>query len=85
MALLVWLIAGLVAGVVASQLPKKKGDHLWFDIAVGLLGSAGGGALYNEFFGKGDPSLTVWSVVAAVAAGAAALAIYHRFMAREKR
>ena len=83
MAVLGWLIAGLVAGFVASQLPRKNGESLTLDLVIGLVASAIGGVVFNQVAGDGTSDLTGWSVLAALVAGAIALGIYHAILRRK--
>ena len=43
--IVVWLIVGLIAGGLASQIVKRHGLSLLGNLAVGLMGSIIGGAL----------------------------------------
>ena len=85
MAILAWLIAGLVAGIIASQTPKKHGDSLTLDVVVGLIGSGIGGIVFNQMWGRDTWNLTGWSVLAALVAGAIALGILHAITSRTNR
>ena len=54
MALLTWLIVGLVAGVLASLVMGGTGYGLIGDIIIGIVGAFVGGWIFNQL-GAGAP------------------------------
>jgi uncharacterized membrane protein YeaQ/YmgE (transglycosylase-associated protein family) len=52
---MVWLVAGLVAGLLAAQFMKDRGFGLIGDIAVGIVGAFIGGVLFRFLI----PGITV--------------------------
>ena len=79
MALVAWLIVGLVVGFISYQLAGKTKDSLVLDIVVGLIGSILGGILFAWL---GNSEATVWSVLVALITGGIFLAIYHALVGR---
>lgn len=82
--ILTWLVAGLIAGLVASQVPRGHGDRLSVDILIGLLGSVVGGVVFYELRDEAASGFSLAALLVALATGALALGIY-RLVAGRKR
>ena len=76
--LLVWLIVGLVAGFLASQVMRGGGYGLIGDIVVGIVGAFIGGWL-SSFLGFGDSYNLVGSIVVAFIGACLLIAILRAF------
>ncbi len=64
MGLLAWIVVGLVAGWLASQvIPSRFG--IVGDTIVGMLGALAGGFLFEEFGSSGTTGLNIWSIFVA--------------------
>ncbi len=79
MALVAWLIVGLVVGFISDQLTGKTKDSLVLDIIVWLSSSILGGILFAWL---GNSEATVWSVLVALITGVFFLAVYHALAGR---
>jgi uncharacterized membrane protein YeaQ/YmgE (transglycosylase-associated protein family) len=71
-----WLLVGLVAGFLASQVMRGGGYGLIGDIVVGLIGAFIGGWLAG-FLGLGGSSSLIVSIVIAFIGACILLAILH--------
>jgi uncharacterized membrane protein YeaQ/YmgE (transglycosylase-associated protein family) len=44
-----WIILGLIAGFIGSQIVNRQGQGLWLDIALGTIGALVGGFFFDLF------------------------------------
>jgi uncharacterized membrane protein YeaQ/YmgE (transglycosylase-associated protein family) len=77
MTFITWIVLGLVAGYIASQIVNKSGDGVLVDIGLGVVGAVVGGWLFNTFGMRGVSGLNVYSLMVAVLGAVAVLAVYH--------
>jgi uncharacterized membrane protein YeaQ/YmgE (transglycosylase-associated protein family) len=87
MSMIVWILLGLVLGLVASKIVSTTGEGTVVDILLGIVGAVIGGWLFTLFGGSGLSGFNLDSVYSAgvAAIGAiVALALYHAFFRRRK-
>jgi len=77
MSFLAWIILGLVAGFIGSKLVNKRGEGIFLDIILGIVGAIVGGWLFSEFGAKGVTGLNLYSLLVAVVGAVLVLVIYH--------
>jgi len=77
MTIIAWIVLGLVAGYIASQVVNKSGDGVVMDVGLGVVGAVVGGWLFNTFGMAGVSGLNVYSLIVAVLGAVAVLVVYH--------
>jgi len=77
MSFVVWIILGLVAGFVGSKIVNKKGEGLFLDIILGIVGAIVGGWLFSMFGASGVTGLNLYSFGVAVVGAIVVLVVYH--------
>lgn len=77
MSILAWIVLGLIAGFVGSKLVNKRGEGLFLDIVLGVIGAVVGGWLFNFFGAAGVTGLNLYSLLVAVIGAVLVLVIYH--------
>ena len=85
MSMIVWILLGLVLGLVASKIVSTTGEGTVVDILLGIVGAVIGGWLFTLFGGSGLSGFNLDSVYSAgiAAIGAiVALALYRAFFRR---
>jgi len=85
MSMIVWLLLGLVLGLIASKIIRTTGEGTVVDILLGIVGAIVGGGLLDLFDGSGVTGFNVESVYSAGGAAIGAvvvLALYHVFLRR---
>jgi len=55
MSILAWIVLGLIAGFIASQIVNRHGGNLLLDIILGVVGAVVGGFIFN-YFGHSAPT-----------------------------
>jgi len=77
MSILAWIILGLLAGFIGSKLVNKRGDGMFLDIILGIVGAVVGGWLFNRFGAVGVTGLNLYSLLVAVIGAVVVLLVYH--------
>jgi len=78
MAVIGWIVLGLIAGYIANKLANKRGDGPPFDFFLpGIVGAVIGGWLFNAFRATGVTGFNVWSLLVAAVGAAVFLVVWH--------
>jgi uncharacterized membrane protein YeaQ/YmgE (transglycosylase-associated protein family) len=77
LAIVGWIVLGLTAGFIGSQLVKRRGEGILPDILVGTVGGVAGGWLYYTFGPVSVVGFNLISLAAAVFGSLAALLTYY--------
>ena len=77
MSIFAWIILGLIAGFIGSNIVNKRGDGLVLDLVLGIVGSIAGGWLFNMFGASGVTGLNLYSLLVAVVGAIVVLVVYH--------
>ncbi len=77
MSFLAWIILGLIAGFIGSKIVNKRGEGLFLDIILGIVGAVVGGWLFNRFGATGVTGLNLYSLLVAVVGSIVILVVYH--------
>jgi uncharacterized membrane protein YeaQ/YmgE (transglycosylase-associated protein family) len=77
MSVLAWVILGLIAGFIGSKLVNKRGEGLFLDIVLGVIGAVVGGWVFHFFGAAGVTGLNIYSLVVAVIGAVLVLVLYH--------
>jgi uncharacterized membrane protein YeaQ/YmgE (transglycosylase-associated protein family) len=80
MAIVAWILFGVVAGYVGSRLVNSTGPRMFFDIVLGIAGAVAGGGVFKLTDRGSAPGFTLWSLFAAVSGAALLLFVYHAAM-----
>jgi len=79
---LVWIILGLVAGFIGSKIVNKRGEGMFLDIILGIVGAIVGGFLFSMFGAHGVTGLNIYSLLVAVIGAIVVLWVYHAIVRR---
>ena len=82
MSFLAWIILGLVAGFIGSKIVNKRGEGVFLDIILGIVGAIVGGFLFNMFGAHGVSGLNIYSLFVAVIGAIVVLWVYHAIVRR---
>jgi uncharacterized membrane protein YeaQ/YmgE (transglycosylase-associated protein family) len=77
MSILAWVFLGLIAGFIGSKLVNKRGEGLFLDIVLGIIGAVVGGWVFHFFGAAGVTGFNIYSMVVAVIGAVLVLVIYH--------
>jgi uncharacterized membrane protein YeaQ/YmgE (transglycosylase-associated protein family) len=79
MSFLAWVILGLIAGFIASEIVNRRGEGILIDILLGVVGALAGGWLFHIFGARGVNGLNLHSLFVAVVGSVVLLVVYHAF------
>jgi len=77
MSYLAWIVLGLIAGFIGSKLVNKRGEGIFLDIVLGIVGAIVGGWLFTMFGASGVTGLNIYSLAVAVVGAIVVLVVYH--------
>ncbi len=77
MSFIAWIVLGLIAGFIGSKIINKRGEGLFLDIILGIIGAVVGGWVFHLFGMSGVTGLNIYSLVVAVIGAVVVLVIYH--------
>jgi uncharacterized membrane protein YeaQ/YmgE (transglycosylase-associated protein family) len=84
MPILPWILLGLVAGFIASEIDSETGKGAATDIALGIVGAVSGGWLFNTFGITGISGAGLYSVLVAVIGASFLLVVFHPVLGRAR-
>ncbi len=85
MSILAWIVLGLIAGFIASQVVNKSGEGLIVDIVLGIVGAFVGGYLFTLFGAAPVTGLNLYSMLVAVVGAIVVLLVYHLLVGGRRR
>ncbi len=77
MSIIAWIVLGLIAGFIGSKLVNRRGEGLFLDIILGIVGAVVGGWVFSLFGGGGVSGLNLHSLLVAVVGAVLVLVVYH--------
>jgi uncharacterized membrane protein YeaQ/YmgE (transglycosylase-associated protein family) len=77
MSLFVWILLGLVAGLIASHIVNHRGEGIVLDTLLGIVGAIVGGWLFRMFGHAGVSGLNLHSLLVAIVGAIVFLFVYH--------
>ena len=77
MSVLGWIVLGGIAGWIGSLLINKRGEGLFLDIILGIVGGVVGGWLVGVFGSTGVTGFNLWSLFVAVVGAMVLLIVKH--------
>lgn len=82
MSWLAWIVLGLIAGFIGSKIVNKRGEGIFLDIILGIVGAVVGGWLFTMFGAHGVTGLNLYSILVAIVGAILVLFVYHAVVRR---
>jgi len=82
MSFLAWIVLGLIAGFIGSKIVNKRGEGIFLDIILGIVGAVVGGWLFSMFGAQGVTGVNLYSILVAVVGAVVVLVVYHAIVRR---
>ena len=82
MSVLAWMVLGLIAGLVASNILSRSGQGLLLDMVLGIVGAVVGGFLFTAIGATGITGFNLYSMLVAIVGAIVVLWAYHAFSGR---
>jgi uncharacterized membrane protein YeaQ/YmgE (transglycosylase-associated protein family) len=77
MSIIAWIVLGLVAGFIASQIVNQRGSGMLLDIVLGIIGALVGGWVFSLFGAHQVTGLNLYSLIVAIFGSVLILVLYH--------
>jgi uncharacterized membrane protein YeaQ/YmgE (transglycosylase-associated protein family) len=77
MSFIAWIVLGIIAGFLGSQIVNKTGEGLILDLVLGVVGAIVGGWIFSLFGQGGVTGLNLYSLLVAVVGAVVVLVAYH--------
>jgi uncharacterized membrane protein YeaQ/YmgE (transglycosylase-associated protein family) len=77
MSFLAWIVLGLIAGFIGSKIVNKRGEGMFLDIILGIVGALVGGWVFSLLGASGVTGLNLYSLFVAVIGSILFLVVYH--------
>ena len=77
MSLLGWILLGLMAGFMASNIVRSSGQGLLLDLVLGVIGAVVSGYLFTAIGATGLTGSNLHSMFAAIIGAVVVLWLYH--------
>jgi uncharacterized membrane protein YeaQ/YmgE (transglycosylase-associated protein family) len=82
MSVAAWILLGLMAGFVASNIARSSGQRLLVDLVLGIIGAVAGGYLIAVIGASEPTGANLYSMFAAVIGAIVVLWLYHALSGR---
>ena len=82
MSVLAWLVLGLIAGFIGSKIVNHRGEGIFLDIILGVVGALVGGWLFTAFGAHGVTGVNIYSIFVAAIGSIIVLVVYHTLIRR---
>jgi len=77
MSFVAWLVVGLIAGWLGSMVVNRRGDGMFVDILLGVVGAFVGGFLFQYFGHSGVNGINLYSIFVAAVGAIVVLVVFH--------
>jgi len=82
MSVLSWIVLGLIAGFIGSKIVDSRGQGLWVNLVLGIIGAIVGGFLFSLFGASGITGFNFYSVIVAIVGSVVVLWVYNFLVGR---
>jgi uncharacterized membrane protein YeaQ/YmgE (transglycosylase-associated protein family) len=84
MSILGWIVLGLIAGWIGSNIVDNGGKGPLLDMVLGIIGAVVGGAIFNALGAVPVTGFNLYSLFVAVVGAVVVLVIYHALLGRRR-
>jgi uncharacterized membrane protein YeaQ/YmgE (transglycosylase-associated protein family) len=84
MSILGWIVLGLIAGWIGSNIVDNGGRGPLLDMVLGIIGAVVGGAIFNALGAVPVTGFNLYSLFVAVVGAVIVLVVYHAVFGRRR-
>ena len=84
MSIIGWIVLGLIAGWIGSNIVDNGGRGRLMDIVLGIVGALVGGAIFSALGAVPVTGFNLYSLFVAVVGAVVVLVIYHAMLGRRR-
>ena len=77
MSFFAWIVLGLIAGFIGSKIVNKRGEGIFLDIILGIVGAVVGGWLFSALGGHSVSGVNLYSLIVSVIGAVIVLWLWH--------
>ena len=85
MSFIAWIVVGIIGGFIGSMVVNKRGQGLFGDLLLGVLGAVLGGWAFNQLGSSGVTGINLYSMLVSAAGSIVILVLYHALRGRTAR
>jgi uncharacterized membrane protein YeaQ/YmgE (transglycosylase-associated protein family) len=83
MSFFAWIVLGLIAGFIGSKIVNHRGEGIFLDIILGIVGAIVGGWLFSALGGHPVSGVNIYSLFVAVIGSIVVLFVWHTLVRRK--
>ena len=84
MSFFAWIFLGLIAGFIGSKIVNHRGEGVFLDIILGIVGAVVGGWLFSALGGHPVSGVNLYSIFVAVIGSIVVLFLWHTLVRRRQ-
>jgi uncharacterized membrane protein YeaQ/YmgE (transglycosylase-associated protein family) len=84
MSIIGWIVLGLIAGWIGSNIVDNGGKGPLLDMVLGIVGAVVGGAIFNALGAVPVTGFNLYSLFVAVVGAVVVLVVYHALLGRRR-
>jgi len=77
MSFIAWIVVGIIGGFIGSLVVNKRGQGLFGDLLLGVIGAVLGGWAFNQLGRSGVTGINLYSMLVSAAGSIVILVLYH--------
>ena len=77
MSIIAWIVVGIIGGFIGSLVVNKRGQGIFGDLLLGVIGAVVAGWAFNQFGHSGVTGINLYSMLVSAAGAVVVLVLYH--------
>ena len=77
MSVIAWIVVGIIGGYIGSMIVNRRGQGLFGDLFLGIIGAIIAGWAFNRFGHSGATGINLYSMLVSAAGAIVVLVAYH--------
>jgi uncharacterized membrane protein YeaQ/YmgE (transglycosylase-associated protein family) len=77
MSIIAWIVVGIIGGFIGSLVVNKRGQGIFGDLLLGVIGAVVAGWAFNQFGHSGVTGINLYSILVSAAGAIVVLVAYH--------
>ena len=77
MSIIAWIVVGIIGGFIGSLVVNKRGQGIFGDLLLGVIGAVVAGWAFNQFGHSGVTGINLYSILVSTAGAIVVLVAYH--------
>jgi uncharacterized membrane protein YeaQ/YmgE (transglycosylase-associated protein family) len=84
MSFLAWIVVGIIGGFIGSMIVNKRGEGMFGDLLLGVVGAVLGGWLFNQFGHSAVTGINLYSILVSAVGAIVVLVLVHAIRGRAR-